>query len=101
MPTVTRRARLLDLACLLFILVGVGLGYVASLQLQEIGKLSYRHPGPRSQSALTAADHARYLAYGGVTLVLLGCIVGAGGAIQGARRKQPGSAGSHDQEISM
>lgn len=87
MPTVTRQARLLDLACLLCILVGGGMGYVASTRLQEISKLSYRHPGPRSQSALTAADHARYLAYGGVALVILGCVIGAGGAIQGARRK--------------
>ncbi|MDQ2667328.1 MAG: hypothetical protein M3Z05_15120 [Gemmatimonadota bacterium] len=87
MPTVTRRARLLDLACLLCILAGGGLGYLASLKLQEISKLSYRHPGPRTESALTAADHARYLAYGGVALVLAGCVIGAGGAIHGARRK--------------
>ncbi|CAN5898401.1 hypothetical protein BH11GEM2_BH11GEM2_02320 [soil metagenome] len=87
MPTVTRQARLLDLACLLFILTGIGMGYAASVRLQEISKLSYRHPGPRSESALTAADHARYLAYGGVALVVLGCVIGAGGAIQGARRK--------------
>jgi hypothetical protein len=88
MPTVTRQARLLDLACLVFILAGGGMGYAASVRLQEISKLSYRHPGPRSESALAAADHARYLAYGGVALVILGCVIGAGGAIQGARRKQ-------------
>ena len=87
MPTVTRQARLLDLACLLFILIGGGMGYAASSRLEEIGKLSYKHPGPRSQSALTAADHARYLAYGGVAFVVIGCVIGAGGAIQGARRK--------------
>lgn len=87
MSIVTRRARLLDLACLLLILVGGGLCYAASLRLQEIGKLSYRHPGPRSQPALVAADHARYLAYGGVALIVGGCIIGAGGAILGARRK--------------
>jgi hypothetical protein len=75
------------LRALLLILVGGAMGYAASLRLQEIGKLSYRHPGPRSQSALTAADHARYLAYGGVGFVILGCVIGAGGAIQGARRK--------------
>ena len=88
MPTVTRQARLLDLACLLCILIGGAMGYVASTRLQEISKLSYRHPGPRSESALTAADHARYLAYGGVALVVLGCVIGTGGAILGARRKQ-------------
>lgn len=89
MPTVTRQARLLDLACLLCILIGGAMGYAASTRLREISRLSYQHPGPRSESALTAADHARYLAYGGVTLVILGCVIGAGGAIQGARRKQP------------
>ena len=87
MSTVTRQARLLDLACLLLILAGGGMGYAASVRLGEISKLSYRHPGPRSESALTAADHARYLAYGGVGCVVIGCVIGAGGAIQGARRK--------------
>ena len=87
MPTVTRQARLLDLACLLCILLGGGMGYAASTRLQDISKLSYRHPGPRSESALTAADHARYLAYGGIGLVIVGCVIGAGGAIKGARRK--------------
>ena len=88
MSTVTRRARLLDLACLLLILSGGALGYLASVRLQEIGRLSYRHPGPRSESALAAADRARYLAYGGVGLVVLGCGIGVGGAVQGARRKR-------------
>ena len=88
MTTVTRKARLLDLACLLCILLGGAMGYVASNRLQEISKLSYRHPGPRTESALAAADHARYLAYGGVGLVILGCVIGAGGAIQGARRSR-------------
>ena len=87
MSTVTRGARLLDLACLLLILVGGGLGYLASVRLQEIGRLSYRHPGPRSESALAAADRARYLAYGGVGLIALGCAIGVGGAVQGARRR--------------
>lgn len=87
MSTVTRRARLIDLACLLLILAGGLMGYAASARLGEISKLSYRHPGPRSESALTAADHARYLAYGGVACIIIGCVIGAGGAIQGARRK--------------
>jgi len=39
-------------------LAGAALCYAASLRLQEIGKLSYRHPGPRTESALRAADHA-------------------------------------------
>ncbi len=87
MSTVTRRARLLDLACLLLILAGGVLGYLASVRLQEISKLSYRNPGPRRESALAAADRARYLAYGGVGFVVLGCVIGVGGAVQGARRK--------------
>jgi hypothetical protein len=88
MPTVSRNARLLDLASLVCILAGAALCYAASLRLQEIGKLSYRHPGPRSESALAAADRARYMAYGGVGLIVAGCLVGVGGAIGVARRKR-------------
>ena len=86
MTTVSRRARLVDLGSLACILAGAALCYAASLRLQEIGKLSYRHPGPRTGSALTAADHARYLAYGGIGLIIAGCAVGVGGAIRFARR---------------
>ncbi|MEP6992091.1 MAG: hypothetical protein ABJA80_14255 [bacterium] len=87
MPSVSRKARLLDVVSLLCILSGAGLCYVASVRFQEIGRLSYRHPGPRSESALAAADHARYLAYAGVGLIAAGCVVGVGGAIAVARRK--------------
>jgi len=86
MSHVTRAARVLDLACLACILAGGLLGYAASLRLQEIGKLSYRHPGPRNESALAAADRARYMAYAGVTLVVIGCLAAAGGAINVTRR---------------
>jgi|GEM_PF-4250811 len=87
MTSVSRRARLVDLGSLACILAGAALCYAASLRLQEIGKLSYRHPGPRSESALAAADHARYLAYGGIGLIITGCAIGVGGAIRLARRK--------------
>lgn len=87
MATVSRNARLVDLASLVCILAGAALCYTASLRLQEIGKLSYQHPGPRSKPALAAADRARYLAYGGVALIVAGCAVAAGGAITVARRK--------------
>jgi hypothetical protein len=86
MTSVSRRARLVDLGSLACILAGAALWYVASLRLQEISKLSYRHPGPRNASALTAADHARYLAYGGIGLIIAGCAIGVGGAIRLARR---------------
>ena len=86
MTTVSRRARLVDLGSLACILAGVALCYAASLRLQEIGRLTYRHPGPRSESALTAADHARYLAYGGIGLIITGCVIGVGGAVRLARR---------------
>lgn len=87
MTSVSRRARLVDLGSLVCILAGAALCYAASLRLQEISKLSYRHPGPRTESALTAADHARYLAYGGIGLIIAGCAIGVGGAIRLARRK--------------
>ena len=86
MTTVSRRARLVDLGSLACILAGAALCYVASLRLQEIGRLSYRHPGPRTESALAAADHARYLAYGGIGLIIAGCGIGVGGAIRLAHR---------------
>ncbi len=88
MPPVSRHARLLDLASLVCILAGAALCYAASLRFQEIGKLSYQHPGPRTESALAAADRARYLAYGGVALIVSGCAVGVGGVISAARRKR-------------
>ena len=88
MSTVTRNARLVDLASLVCILAGAALCYAASLRFREIGALSYQHPGPRNESALAAADRARYLAYGGVVLIVAGCAVGVGGAISVARRKR-------------
>jgi hypothetical protein len=86
MPTVSRRARFVDLISLVCILAGAALCYAMGLRLEEIGKLSYQHPGPRSESALAAADRARYLAYGGVALIAVGCAVGAVGTLRGAGR---------------
>src|SRR4051812_16314917 len=88
MPAVSRRARLLDLAALTCIVGGALLCLLANARLTEISKLSYRHPGPPTVSALAAADHARYLAYGGVALVLAGCVVGVTGALHLARRRK-------------
>ena len=86
MATVSRNARLVDLASLVGIFAGAALCYVASARLQEIGKLSYQHPGPRRTPALAAADRARYLAYGGAALIVVSGAVGAGGAIRVARK---------------
>ena len=88
MTTVSRRARLLDLAALACLLVGAALCLAANARMQEISKLSYKHPGPRSESALAAADRARYLAYGGVGIISVGCVVAVAGAIGHSRRKR-------------
>jgi hypothetical protein len=92
MPTVSRRARILDLAALGSILVGAALCLVSNSQMTEIGKLSYKHPGPPSQSALAAADRARYLAYAGVAIIIAGCVVGVAGTVRLSRRKAAGEA---------
>jgi hypothetical protein len=92
MPPVSRRARLLDLAALGTILFGAALCLVSNSQMTEISKLSFKHPGPPSQSALAAADRARYLAYAGVAIIVAGCVVGVAGAIRLSMRKPPGSA---------
>lgn len=88
MSIVSRRGRLMDLAALLCIVVGIGLYLTATWQLQEIGKLSYRNPGPAGQSARAAADRARYLSYGGVAVIITGCLVGVVGAVGHARAKR-------------
>jgi hypothetical protein len=92
MTVVSRRARLLDLAALLCIAAGAALCLIANGKLTEISKLSYQHPGPPDHPALAAADHARYLAYFGVVLVVAGCVVGVTGAFQLARRRRAAAA---------
>lgn len=87
MTNVSRRARLYDLAALGCLVVGAALCAIASRQLTEIGKLSYQHPGPPNQSALDAADRARYLAYAGVGFIAMGCGAAVVGAIGHSRRK--------------
>jgi hypothetical protein len=86
MAPVTRRDRLVDLAALLLVLAGIALCLVANAQLHEISRYTFQHPGPRTVSALAAADRARYLAYGGVATVVAGVVVGLVGAIRVARR---------------
>lgn len=91
MSTISRRDRLVDLAALVCIIAGAAMYLVANARLGEISKLSYKHPGPPSESALAAADQARYLAYAGVAVIVAGCVVGAVGAIRVARRRVPSS----------
>ncbi len=86
MPVVSRRARLLDLAALACIVAGALVCFMANARLTEISRYTYRHPGPPNVSQLAEADRARYLAYGGVALVVAGCIVGVTGAMKLARR---------------
>lgn len=76
----------MDLAALACIVAGVALCLIANGKLQALSRLSYQHPGPPNQSALAAADRARYLAYGGVAVIVTGCIVGVTGAIRLSRR---------------
>ena len=87
MPTVSRRDRLTDLAALLLLLAGIAIGLHAGMRLGGIAKLSYQHPGPAGQSALAAADRARYESYAGIGVAILGCVVGVASALRHARRR--------------
>jgi hypothetical protein len=87
MSTVSRRDRLTDLAALVLILAGIALYLDGTAQLRAISAYSYRHPGPRGQSALAAADHARYESNGGMSLVAAGCLAGMYSALRHAGRR--------------
>jgi hypothetical protein len=87
MATVSRRDRLTDLAALVLILAGIALYLDGTARLRAISAYSYRHPGPPGQSALVAADHARYEANGGLALAAAGCLVGVFSAVRHARRR--------------
>ena len=89
MSTPTRRDRLGDFVAVVLIVAGVALYILAYGRLQDISQLSYRHPGPPSVSQLATAERARYLANGGVGLIVLGCVVGTVAAVRMARRKRP------------
>jgi hypothetical protein len=87
MPTVSRRDRLTDLAALLLILAGIALYLDAGARLRTISAFTYKHPGPRGQSALAAADWARRESYGGLGFAVIGCVVGVASAARHAQRK--------------
>ena len=82
---------MIDLAALACIVAGALLCLAANSRLAEISKLSYKHPGPPTESALAAADRARYLAYGGVGVIIAGCVVGVSGALAHSRRTTNGA----------
>ena len=90
MATVSRRDRLTDLAGLVLILAGIALYLDAGVRLHAISAYSYRHPGPRGESAVAAADRARRESYGGLGLAVLGCAVGVASAVRHARGKSDG-----------
>ncbi len=87
MTSVSRRDRLTDLVALVLILAGIALYLDGTSRLGAISAYSYRHPGPRGQSALAAADRARYESNGGVALSVIGCAVGIFSAVRHARRR--------------
>ena len=88
MTTVSRRERLTDFAALVLILAGIALYLDAGARMRTISAYSYRHPGPRGESALAAADRARRESYGGIGLAALGCVVGVASAVRHARRNR-------------
>jgi hypothetical protein len=85
MATVSRRDRLTDLAGLVLILAGIALYLDAGARLRTISGYSYQNPMPHRQSALAAADRARYESYGGLALAVLGCAVGVASAVRHSR----------------
>jgi hypothetical protein len=86
MATVSRRDRLADLAALVLLLAGIALYLDAGARMRTISGYSYRHPGPRGESQLVAADQARVESYGGLALATLGVAVGVASALSHARR---------------
>jgi hypothetical protein len=88
MTQVSRKARLFDLAALAGILIGALLCWISNGQLKDISRYSYQHPGPPSVSQLTAADHARYLAYGGLSVIAAGIAIGVAGMLIGRAVKK-------------
>lgn len=88
MAIVSRRDRLTDLAALVLLLAGIALYVDAGARMRAISAYSYQHPGPRGESALAAADRARYESYGGLGLAVLGCAVGVASALNHSKPRQ-------------
>lgn len=87
MADVLRRDRIVDLVALLLILLGAALYVDSQLRFRAIMQYSYRHPGPRGVSQLTAADHARYEANTAFGFVIVGAAVGITAAVRHSRRR--------------
>ena len=87
MTDVLRRDRIVDVVALVLILIGLALYVDSQLRFRAIMLYSWKHPGPRGVSQLTAADHARYEANTAFGLVAVGAGVGIAGAIRHSRRK--------------
>jgi hypothetical protein len=88
MATVSRRDRLTDLAALVVILAGIALYVDAGARMRTISAYSYQHPGPRGESALAAADWARWESYGGLAVAMFGCAVGVGSALRHSQARR-------------
>lgn len=80
MTTITRRDRMVDVAALVLILLGVGLYMDGTLRLRAITQLSYQQPGPRGVRQLDMADRARHECNAGIALTVIGAAVGAASA---------------------
>ena len=82
----TRHDRFLDIVALVCIVAGVALCLDGTARLTGIARLTYRFPGPAGVRQVDVADHARYEAYVGVALALIGCIGGTMHAVRVNRR---------------
>jgi hypothetical protein len=87
MSPVSRRDRLTDLAALVLILAGIALYLDGTARLRAISAYTYQHPGPRGQSALAAADHARQESNLAMGLAAAGCLLGVFSAVRHARER--------------
>jgi hypothetical protein len=85
MATVSRRDRLTDLAALVLLLAGIALYLDAGARMRTISGYSYKHPGPRGESQLVAADRARTESYAGIGFAVFGVGVGIASALRHAR----------------
>lgn len=87
MTDVLRRDRIVDAVAMLLILLGVALYVDSQMRFRTITNYTWQHPGPRAESQLVAADHARYEANTAFGLVAVGAAVGVASAIRHSRRK--------------
>jgi len=87
MADVHRRDRLVDIAALLLILLGVACYTDSQARFRGIMRYSWQHPGPRGVSQVKAADLARYEANTAFALITFGAAAGVTAAVRHSRRK--------------